>query len=67
MNRKAQRRERIKRAIDRMNRPALPALPIEDVRTILQTEIARPLRGGAREMQFASLFGDGHRQIGLFD
>jgi hypothetical protein len=50
-----------------MNRPALPALPLEDMRTILQAEIARPLRGGTRDLQFAGLFGEAHQQIGLFE
>ena len=44
----------------------LPGVERESVKDVLAAEAAKPLRGGNRELDSNSLFGDGHRQTDLF-
>jgi hypothetical protein len=44
----------------------LPTIQRERLKDVLQQEAARPMRGGARDLQHDGLFGDGQKQRELF-
>lgn len=44
----------------------LPTIQRERLKDVLQREAARPMRGGAADLQHDGLFGDGRRQKELF-
>jgi hypothetical protein len=64
--RAAERRVRLGLKRLKLDMARLPTIPGETIRDVLAAESAKPMRGGARDLQHDGLFGDGHLQRDLF-
>lgn len=65
--RKRERQDRLRYQLwlQQSNRTAPGIEPVQ-VRDVLAAEAAKPLRGGAADLQHNGLFGDSHKQTSLF-
>lgn len=66
MTRSAERQKLLKRQVEKSKAPSLPSVSPASVKQILESEAAKPLKGGAKELQFEGLFGEAQKQINLF-
>jgi hypothetical protein len=66
MARKSDRQKRILRALQRADAPGIPGIEPAKLRSILEQEASKLLRGGDEELPDNSLFGDGRQQRELF-
>ena len=67
MKRKAERKARLEAGLKLTTLPTwIDGRPCTTVKTLLELEASKPMRGGERELSADSLFGDGFKQGALF-